>query len=109
MGLSREQRHAEQLWWTRDLIEDLIIEKRPGFLRKHENADDLIKQYEPEIMSVFNDIADKVIASVEEPTDEYIVYLDGSEWARVGSEAEAKAIVASYDGELNCWYEKEED
>lgn len=39
----------------------------------------------------------------------YIVYLDGTEWATVGSEAEAKAIVASYNGELSCWYEKEED
>lgn len=37
----------------------------------------------------------------------FIVYLDGWEWATVSSEAEAKAIVASYDGELNCWYEEE--
>ena len=36
----------------------------------------------------------------------YVVYLDGHEWATVGSEAEAKAIVASYDGELSCWYEE---
>ena len=39
----------------------------------------------------------------------YVVYLDGTEWAKVGSESEAKAIVASYDGELSCWYEKEGD
>lgn len=39
----------------------------------------------------------------------YVVYLDGHEWATVGTEAEAMAIVASYDGELNCWYEEEED
>ena len=36
----------------------------------------------------------------------YVVYIDGHEWANVGSEAEAKAIVASYDGELSCWYEE---
>ena len=108
MGLSREQRRSEQLWWTRDLIEDLIVEKSPGFLGAHPNTDDLIKSYEPEILSVFSDIADKIIESVKEPSAEYVVYLDGTEWARVGSEAEAKAIVASYDGELNCWYEKDE-
>lgn len=66
MGLSAGQRRSEQLWWTRDLIEDLIIEKRPGFLGKHPNADELIKQHEPEIMAEFGRIADKVIASVEE-------------------------------------------
>lgn len=36
----------------------------------------------------------------------YIVYLDDWEWATVGSEAEAQAIVASYDGELKCWYQE---
>ena len=61
MGLANEQRRAEQLWWTRDLIEDLIVEKCPDFLGKHKNTDELIKQYEPEILSVFNDIADMII------------------------------------------------
>ena len=28
MGLANEQRRSEQLWWTRDLIEDLIVEKK---------------------------------------------------------------------------------
>ena len=33
MGLANEQRRTEQLWWTRDLIEDLIVEKESRFLR----------------------------------------------------------------------------
>ena len=28
MGLANEQRRSEQLWWARDLIEDLIVEKK---------------------------------------------------------------------------------
>ncbi len=61
MGLANEQRRTEQLWWTRDLIEDLIVEKSPDFLEHHKNIDELIKQYEPEILSVFSDIADLII------------------------------------------------
>lgn len=66
MGLSKEQRRTEQLWWTRDLIEDLIIEKCPGFLGDHPNTDDLIKQYEPEILAEFEVIANKVIERAKE-------------------------------------------
>lgn len=61
MGLANEQRRSEQLWWTRDLIEDLIVEKSPDFLEQHKNIDELIKQYEPEILAVFSDIADLII------------------------------------------------
>lgn len=61
MGLANEQRRTEQLWWTRDLIEDLIVEKSPDFLEHHKNIDELIKQYEPEILAVFSDIADLII------------------------------------------------
>ena len=61
MGLANEQRRTEQLWWTRDLIEDLIVEKSPDFLEYHKNIDELIKQYEPEILAVFSDIADLII------------------------------------------------
>lgn len=41
----------------------------------------------------------------------YIVYLDGHKWATRSTEEEAKAIVNSYDGEKDCWYEfvKEEE
>ena len=56
MGLANEQRRTEQLWWTRDLIEDLIVEKSPDFLEYHKNIDELIKQYEPEILAVFIDM-----------------------------------------------------
>ena len=66
MGLANEQRRTEQLWWTRDLIEDLIVEKSPDFLKYHKNIDELIKQYEPEIFAVFSDIADLII---KEQTD----------------------------------------
>lgn len=61
MGLANEQRRTEQLWWTRDLIEDLIVEKSPDFLEYHKNIDELIKQYEPEILAFFSDIADLII------------------------------------------------
>jgi hypothetical protein len=47
-------------------IKNLIEEKCPGFSQKHENTDELIKQYEPEILSVFNDIANIIIESAEE-------------------------------------------
>ena len=42
MGLANEQRRTEQLWWTRDLIEDLIVEKSPDFLEYHKNIDEVI-------------------------------------------------------------------
>ena len=61
MGLANEQRRSDQLWWTRDLIEDLIVEKSPDFLEQHKNIDELIKQYEPEILAFFSDIADLII------------------------------------------------
>lgn len=64
MGLSTGQRRSEQLWWTEDLIDDLINEKCPGFSRKHDTYD-LVKQFEPEILTELNHIADKVIESVK--------------------------------------------
>lgn len=63
MGISAEQRRTEQLWWIRDFIEDMIIEKSPGFLEAHPNTEEFIKQYEPEILAVFRDIANKIIES----------------------------------------------
>lgn len=63
MALSKQQRRSEQLWWCSDLIGDLILEKRPKFFKKHPNVD--LKTYDPEILSVFNDIADKIIETVE--------------------------------------------
>ena len=63
MGLSKQQRRTEQLWWCSDLIGDLILEKRPKFFKKYPNAD--LKQYDPEILSVFNDIAGKIIEATE--------------------------------------------
>jgi len=65
MGLSREQRRSEQLWWITDLVEDLIVEKSPGFLGHHKNTNDLIKQHEPEILAELNRIADKVIEAAK--------------------------------------------
>lgn len=63
MALSKQQRRSEQLWWCSDLIGDLIIEKRPKFFRQHPNAD--LHSYDEEILSVFNDIADKIIEATE--------------------------------------------
>jgi len=63
MGISAGQRRTEQLWWIRDFIEDMIIEKSPGFLKAHPNTEEFIKQYEPEILAVFSDIANKIIES----------------------------------------------
>lgn len=65
MGLSKGQRRAEQLWWTRDLIDDLINEKCPGFSQKHP-TDDLIRQHEPEILAALGAIANKIIESTNE-------------------------------------------
>lgn len=48
-----------------DYIKNLINEKRPGFLQKYANTDDVIKSYEPEILSVLDDIANCVIEYVE--------------------------------------------
>lgn len=64
MEVSKEQCYAEQLRWTEDLIKNLIDEKCPGFSQKHENTVDLIKQYESEILAVFNDIGNLIIESV---------------------------------------------
>lgn len=47
-------------------ITTLLNEKCPGFTQKHQNTNELIKQYEPEILSVFDDIANTIIESVEE-------------------------------------------
>ena len=65
MGLSKGQRRYEQLWWTRDLIDDLINEKCPRFSQKHP-TDDLIKQHEPEILAALEVIANKIIESSKE-------------------------------------------
>ena len=48
-----------------EYIKNLINEKRPGFLQKYANTDDVIKLYEPEILSVLDDIANCVIEYVE--------------------------------------------
>ena len=48
-----------------EYIKNLINEKRPGFSQKYANTDDVIKLYEPEIMSVLDDIANCVIEYVE--------------------------------------------
>ena len=48
-----------------EYIKNLINEKRPGFSQKYENTDDVIKLYEPEILSVLDDIANCVIEYVE--------------------------------------------
>lgn len=49
----------------KEYIKNLINEKRPGFLQKYANTDDVIKLYEPEILSVLDDIANCVIEYVE--------------------------------------------
>ena len=36
----------------------------------------------------------------------YQVFLRGYPWCRRDTEAEAAAVVNSYDGEGDCWYEK---
>ena len=64
MGLSKEQRRAEQLWWTEDLIDDLINEKCPGFSMKHKTYD-LLKEHEAEILSGLKLIADKIIEKAQ--------------------------------------------
>lgn len=68
MGLSKEQRRTEQLWWTRDLIDDLINEKRPGFSKKHQ-TDDFIMEHESEILASLEVIANKVIEKFDELPD----------------------------------------
>ena len=37
----------------------------------------------------------------------WTVYLDGTEWATDVTEEKARAIVAAYDGEKDCWCEEE--
>ena len=41
--------------------------------------------------------------------DTYTVFLDGAPWVEGVSEAKANAVVASYDGEKDCWKEKDPD
>lgn len=39
---------------------------------------------------------------------EYVVYLDGQEWCRKDTEAEAIMVCCTYEGEKEIWYEEEE-
>lgn len=39
----------------------------------------------------------------------YQIYNDGMEWGEVQTEKEAQAIVSSYDGDHEVWYEKIEE
>ena len=48
-----------------EYIKNLINEKRPGFLQKHENTNDVIKLYAPEILSVLDDIVNCIIDYIE--------------------------------------------
>ena len=50
----------------------------------------------------------KLIKKTQESTDLYNVYLDGAVWAENVSKDKASAIVASYDGDKDCWMEKVE-
>ena len=45
----------------------------------------------------------------DEQKGKYVVYLDGAEWCTRNTKAEAEAVVNSYDGEKDCWYEFEKD
>ena len=40
-----------------------------------------------------------------EPKGHWVVYLRGEEWCTRNTEKEAQAVVNSYDGEGDCWYE----
>jgi hypothetical protein len=40
-----------------------------------------------------------------EPKGHWVVYLRGEEWCTRDTEKEAQAVVNSYDGEGDCWYE----
>lgn len=50
----------------------------------------------------------KLIKKTQENSDLYTVYLDGAVGAEGVSKEEASAIVASYNGEKDCWMEKSE-
>ena len=39
---------------------------------------------------------------------EYVVYMDGAEWATCSSEEAARAVVQAYTGEKEVWCEKRE-
>lgn len=45
----------------------------------------------------------------EAESGSWVVYLDGHEWDRADTEDAAKAIVAGYTGEKDCYYEYEEE
>lgn len=60
-----DQDAKNQTHMFEEYIKNLINEKRPGFLQKYANTDDVIKLYEPEILSVLDDIANCVIEYVE--------------------------------------------
>lgn len=62
---SIDQDAKNQTRMFKEYIKNLINEKRPGFLQKYANTDDVIKLYEPEILSVLDDIANCVIEYVE--------------------------------------------
>ena len=44
-----------------------------------------------------------------EPKGHWVVYLRGEEWCTRNTEKEAQAVVNSYDGEGECWYEFQAD
>lgn len=44
-----------------------------------------------------------------QPNGHWVVYLRGEEWCTRNTEKEAQAVVNSYDGEGECWYEFEAD
>lgn len=60
-----QQMRSSRTHMFEEYIKNLINEKRPGFLQKYANTDDVIKLYEPEILSVLDDIANCVIEYVE--------------------------------------------
>lgn len=39
----------------------------------------------------------------------FLVYLDGHEWCERRTKEAAEAVVNSYDGERDCWYEEVPD
>lgn len=44
-----------------------------------------------------------------QPKGHWVVYLRGEEWCTRNTEKEAQAVVNSYDGEGECWYEFQAD
>lgn len=51
----------------------------------------------------------KVNKAKKEQKGTYVVYLDGAEWCTRNTKEEAEAVVNSYDGEKDCWYEFEKE